>query len=138
VDFYHALDMRVTWWKRCLAVTNIPITASASARGLKASEGRSQRMISKHAKSSSQRRTRIGGEEAGYFVRNIARMQYGTFRKKGYFIGSGVIEAGWQTSHRLALQTIGHVLECPRCGKHPGIPLHSCQPTSGMLLEIPP
>lgn len=30
----------------------------------------------------------------GYFSRNIARMQYGTFRAKGYFIGSGVVEAG--------------------------------------------
>jgi len=33
----------------------------------------------------------------GYFVRNIKRMQYGTFRKAGYFIGSGVIEAGCKT-----------------------------------------
>jgi len=30
----------------------------------------------------------------GYFVRNVQRMQYGTFRTKGYFIGSGVVEAG--------------------------------------------
>lgn len=30
----------------------------------------------------------------GYFVNNLDRMRYGTFRKKGYFIGSGVIEAG--------------------------------------------
>lgn len=30
----------------------------------------------------------------GYFVNNVVRMQYGTFRDKGYFIGSGVIEAG--------------------------------------------
>jgi len=29
----------------------------------------------------------------GYFVNNRERMRYGTFRKKGYFIGSGVIEA---------------------------------------------
>jgi hypothetical protein len=36
-------------------------------------------------------------EELGYFVRNIKRMQYGTFRKKGYFIGSGVVEAGCKT-----------------------------------------
>jgi hypothetical protein len=32
-----------------------------------------------------------------YFEHNIARMQYGTFRKKGYFIGSGVVEAGCKT-----------------------------------------
>jgi hypothetical protein len=33
----------------------------------------------------------------GYFVRNVARMQYGTFRKAGFFIGSGVVEAGCKT-----------------------------------------
>ena len=36
-------------------------------------------------------------KELHYFVGNIARMQYGTFRKLGYFIGSGVIEAGCKT-----------------------------------------
>jgi len=33
----------------------------------------------------------------GYFVRNVARMQYGTFRAQGLFIGSGVVEAGCKT-----------------------------------------
>ncbi len=33
----------------------------------------------------------------GYFVRNAHRMQYGTYRKAGYFIGSGVVEAGCKT-----------------------------------------
>lgn len=32
-----------------------------------------------------------------YFVSNVERMQYGTFRKAGYFIGSGVVEAGCKT-----------------------------------------
>jgi hypothetical protein len=36
-------------------------------------------------------------KELGCFVRNIKRMQYGTFRAKGYFIGSGVVEAGCKT-----------------------------------------
>ena len=36
-------------------------------------------------------------EALGYFVRNVKRMQYGTFRTKGYFIGSGVVEAGCKT-----------------------------------------
>ena len=35
--------------------------------------------------------------ELGYFQRNLKRMQYGTFRAKGYFIGSGVVEAGCKT-----------------------------------------
>jgi len=37
------------------------------------------------------------GEELGYFERNIQRMQYGSFRAAGYFIGSGVVEAGCKT-----------------------------------------
>lgn len=32
-----------------------------------------------------------------YFEHNVKRMQYGTFRKCGYFIGSGVVEAGCKT-----------------------------------------
>ena len=36
-------------------------------------------------------------KELGYFVNNIARMQYGTFRSRGFFIGSGVVEAGCKT-----------------------------------------
>src|SRR6266446_5023527 len=32
-----------------------------------------------------------------YFVCNVSRMQYGTFRQAGYFIGSGVVEAGCKT-----------------------------------------
>jgi hypothetical protein len=36
-------------------------------------------------------------KELGYFVRNVERMQYGTFRRRGFFIGSGVIEAGCKT-----------------------------------------
>lgn len=36
-------------------------------------------------------------EALGYFERNSSRMQYGTFRKKGWFIGSGVVEAGCKT-----------------------------------------
>jgi len=36
-------------------------------------------------------------EELGYFVHNVQRMQYRTFRRQGLFIGSGVIEAGCKT-----------------------------------------
>ena len=36
-------------------------------------------------------------DELGYFERNISRMRYGTFRVCGYFIGSGVVEAGCKT-----------------------------------------
>jgi hypothetical protein len=49
-----------------------------------------------------QEAAKLGRAEAveqalGYFGRNVARMQYGTFRRQGFFIGSGVIEAGCKT-----------------------------------------
>jgi uncharacterized protein UPF0236 len=36
-------------------------------------------------------------EQLHYFVHNAPRMKYRTFRRKGFFIGSGVIEAGCKT-----------------------------------------
>lgn len=36
-------------------------------------------------------------KEIAYLENNLERMTYGTFRKAGYFIGSGVIEAGCKT-----------------------------------------
>jgi hypothetical protein len=46
--------------------------------------------------------TRVQGrtlakKQIGYFQRNQARMLYQTFRQAGYFIGSGVVEAGCKT-----------------------------------------
>lgn len=37
------------------------------------------------------------GKEIAYLENNLERMTYGTFRKAGYFIGSGVVEAGCKT-----------------------------------------
>ena len=42
-------------------------------------------------------RAEVVEKELGYFVGNVARMRYGTFRQQGFFIGSGVIEAGCKT-----------------------------------------
>lgn len=39
-------------------------------------------------------RHKTASREMGYFRRNAERMMYATFRKQGYFIGSGVVEAG--------------------------------------------
>jgi hypothetical protein len=36
-------------------------------------------------------------KQIGYFETNQSRMLYGSFREAGYFIGSGVIEAGCKT-----------------------------------------
>jgi hypothetical protein len=44
-------------------------------------------------------------KEIGYLEHNLARMAYGAFRKAGYFIGSGVVEAGCKT-------VIGQRMKC--------------------------
>lgn len=38
-----------------------------------------------------------GRKALAYFITNMARMRYDHFREKGYFIGSGVVEAGCKT-----------------------------------------
>ena len=38
-----------------------------------------------------------GRRATGYFVHNVERMKYRTFRRQGFFIRSGVIEAGCKT-----------------------------------------
>ena len=55
--------------------------------------------IIKAARKEALKKGNIAGVEAarGYFLNNRERRQYGAFRAKGYFIGSGVIEAGCRT-----------------------------------------
>ena len=98
VDFYHALEhlqelLKLLWdkshpefekhrqqWKKRLLKDGVQ-EVIAQARSL-AAEGSNAEAVEK---------------ALGYFERNVARMQYGTFRRLGYFIGSGVIEAGCKT-----------------------------------------
>ena|ERR1019366_8484599 len=76
-------------------------------------------------------------EALGYFERNISRMQYGTFRKNGWFTGSGVVEAGGKTVIG-ARQTIGHVLVKTWGAECPGPALPPDQPKTGRVLETSP
>lgn len=99
VDFYHALEhagrvlvallgnkdhsdykSRLRKWARCLLRNGVK-KLIAEARSECAGDGRCGEVE----------------RELQYFENNIARMQYGTFRRLGYFIGSGVIEAGCKT-----------------------------------------
>jgi hypothetical protein len=101
VDFYHALEhvhgvidllmphappktvaRRRHHWKKLLAADGVTRIITRARRDAAANPA-------------------IDGDQVeaalGYLVNNVARMQYGTFRKKGFFIGSGVIEAGCKT-----------------------------------------
>lgn len=99
VDFYHALEhagqvlvallgrkehpdykKRLSRWARRLLSDQVE-SLIAQARRECAGQARAQAVE----------------KELGYFVNNVPRMQYGTFRRQGLFIGSGVIEAGCKT-----------------------------------------
>jgi len=65
----------------------------------KLDQGQIEKMVaSLHALARSHRRlAEVFEIEANYFERNKERMRYPKFRKQGFFIGSGVIEAGCKT-----------------------------------------
>jgi hypothetical protein len=73
--------------------------------------------------------------EANYFERNAERMRYPEFRRKGLFVGSGVIEAGCKTviGSRLKRSGMRHarkrVLDRPRRQRRDCASMLSLQPT---------
>ena len=99
VDFYHALDHAGDVVEALLGSHEHPdYRKGQCAWAQSLLKDGVQRMIKQtRKKAAASGRTELVEKKLGYFVRNIARMQYGTFRKKGYFIGSGVIEAGCKT-----------------------------------------
>jgi hypothetical protein len=98
VDFYHAMEhaglvleallgkqhpeqkFRLAQWARRLLKNQVEALIAETRR---ACAGRPQAQAVEAA--------------LHYFITNVSRMQYGTFRKAGYFIGSGVVEAGCKT-----------------------------------------
>jgi hypothetical protein len=100
VDFYHALEhagkilvvllgskehpeyqKRLSRWARLLLRDGVEKLISQARQQCKKQPAQSEAVE----------------KELNYFVNNVQRMQYGTFRSKGYFIGSGVVEAGCKT-----------------------------------------
>jgi hypothetical protein len=68
------------------------------------------------------------GKQADYFQTNMHRMQYPTFREQGFFVGSGVIEAGCKSIVGLRLKQSGmfwtvrgaNAIIALRCSRHNG------------------
>ena len=99
VDFYHAMDHA----GRVLQT----LLGSKEHRDFKTRHRQWTRRLLRNGvqnlitqtrqEASLQGRSEAVEQELAYFVHNVARMQYGTFRKQGWFIGSGVIEAGCKT-----------------------------------------
>jgi len=99
VDFYHAMEHA----GKVLAA----LLGSKEHPDYKARLGRWARQLLKDQVETliAQSRKECAGKASagavekalGYFINNVDRMQYGTFRRQGFFIGSGVIEAGCKT-----------------------------------------
>lgn len=106
VDLYHAREhvaqlckllwerdpsriaaVRAQWWE-LLDRDGVRTIVEQARRALPALSGESRAQAEK---------------EIGYLIRNEDRMKYATFRAQGYFVGSGVIEAGCKSliGHRL-------------------------------------
>jgi hypothetical protein len=103
LDFYHASEhagelakaihgagpeakaQQSTWCHLMKATSSAPIIAEAEAQ--------------LHARRTTLTEDQIATiqRQIAYFTTNIERMRYGEFRAKGYFIGSGVVEAGCKT-----------------------------------------
>lgn len=99
VDFYHAMEHAGTVLQLLLGGPEHP---DYKRRLRRWAEGllkdRVEHLIAQSREEAKGLGRGVAVEAAlGYFVRNVARMQYGTFRAHGYFIGSGVVEAGCKT-----------------------------------------
>lgn len=98
VDFYHAME-HAGQVLAALMGKEHPDYKTALRRWAKGLlKDKVQKLIAQTRKECLGRPQAPAVEEAlSYFVNNLTRMQYGTFRAKGYFIGSGVVEAGCKT-----------------------------------------
>lgn len=99
VDFYHALEHAGLVLVALLGSKEHPDYQSRLRRWAKhLLKDRVEKLIAETRQECAGRpRSEAVEKELGYFVHNVARMQYGTFRRRGFFIGSGVVEAGCKT-----------------------------------------
>lgn len=99
VDFYHALEHAGKVLVALLGSKEHPEYRTRLARWAKRLLNDKVELLIAQTRQecAGQGQAQLVEKELAYFVNNIARMQYGTFRAKGFFIGSGVIEAGCKT-----------------------------------------
>jgi hypothetical protein len=99
VDFYHAMEHAGAVLQLLLGSKEHPDYKRRLRRWAKRLlKDRVEQLIAQSREEAKALGCRAAVEAAlGYFVRNVARMQYGTFRARRYFIGSGVVEAGCKT-----------------------------------------
>jgi hypothetical protein len=99
VDFYHALEHAGVVLQALLGNKEHPDYRSRLRHWAKRllQDGVAKLITQSRREAEKLGRGAAVEEALGYFVRNRDRMQYGTFRRQGFFIGSGVVEAGCKT-----------------------------------------
>lgn len=101
VDFYHAMEHGGLVLQALLGRKDHPEYKKRLRRWAKGLlKDKVQDLIEKTRREcagKSKKQARAVRKALGYFSRNAGRMLYGTYRAAGYFIGSGVVEAGCKT-----------------------------------------
>jgi hypothetical protein len=98
VDFYHGMEHASQVLAALIGKPHPDYKKRLRLWAKRLLKDKVQAVINQTRKECAGQPTAAAVEQAlGYFERNVKRMQYGTFRKAGYFIGSGVVEAGCKT-----------------------------------------
>ena len=98
VDFYHALEHAGHVLEAWIGKTHPDYKKRLRSWAKRLLKDKVQALIKETRQKCAGTPCAAAVEQAlGYFVRNVSRMQYGTFRAAGLFIGSGVVEAGCKT-----------------------------------------
>jgi hypothetical protein len=98
VDFYHAMEHAAQVLVALLGKDHLHYQRRLHRWAKKLLKDKVELLIAETRQECADKPQAQAVEEAlHYFVSNISRMQYGTFRAAGYFIGSGVVEAGCKT-----------------------------------------
>ena len=99
VDFYHGAEHAAKVVEALLGSKEHPEYKARRGRWVRRLLGNGVENLIKETrqKCAAKPQAKAVEEELGYFVNNVERMKYRTFRRQGFFIGSGVIEAGCKT-----------------------------------------
>ena len=98
VDFYHAMEHAGRVIEASLGKTHPDYEKQRRRWAKRLLQDKVESLIGQTRRECAGTPRAAAVEEAlGYFVRNASRMRYGTFRAAGWFIGSGVLEAGCKT-----------------------------------------
>jgi hypothetical protein len=99
VDLYHAREYYWKVGKACFGQDKDKLHPWTEERRVELDDGKVEEVIEAIQRLSSLSRydQEICERAIGYFERNKERMRYADFRRRGFFVGSGVLEAGCRT-----------------------------------------